>query len=263
MADLTGTRILVTRSASQASSFGSLLRNEGAEVLEMPTIAITPPSSWAQLDGAIAQLEQFDWLILTSANAVIFFTSRLKEVSPKSPNLYGLKLAAIGKKTASVLADYGLSPDFTPPSFVADSLAAHFPEPLPGQKILFPRVESGGREVLVKAFRAGGAEVVEVAAYESRCPAQADDAVLAALRAQQIDVVTFASSKTVRHFVRLVEQGLGASWLEILKGIAIASIGPQTSESCRELLGRVDVEAQEYTLEGLTAAIVNDRSRQC
>lgn len=260
MADLTGARILVTRAASQASSFGELLRNLGAEVLEMPTIAITPPSNWAPLDAEIARLSQFDWLILTSANAVTFFADRCDQMKPLKSDICGIKLAVVGKKTASVLAEYGLSPDFTPPSFVADSLVAHFPEPLAGQKILFPRVESGGREVLVKAFRAGGAEVVEVAAYESRCPERADDAVLAALREGSIDVVTFASSKTVRHFAKLVAQGLGEDWLALLNGVAIASIGPQTSDSCRDLLGRVDVEAEEYTLEGLTAAIVNYRA---
>lgn len=255
MADLSQTRILVTRSASQTSSFSSLLGEAGAEVVEMPTIAITPPSSWADLDGAIAQLDQFDWLILTSANAVTFFANRLSKIGPLKSNLYGIKLAVVGKKTAAILAEYGLAPDFTPPSFVADSLVAHFPEPLAGKKILFPRVESGGREVLVQAFRAGGAEVAEVAAYESRCPDGADGSVLAALGGGKIDVVTFASSKTVRHFAKLVEQGLGEGWLACLEGLAIASIGPQTSETCRELLGRVDVEAQEYTLEGLTAAI--------
>lgn len=256
MADLTGTRILVTRAASQASSFGSLLRREGAEVLEMPTIAITPPSNWTELDAAIAQLKQFDWLILTSANAVTFFTQRLRKAGLKTSDIYGLKLAVVGKKTAAVLAEYGLSPDFTPPSFVADALVAHFPEPLVGQKILFPRVESGGREILVKAFRAGGAAVAEVAAYESRCPDQADEGILAALREGRVEMVTFASSKTVRHFAKLVAQGLGESWLTFLDGVAIASIGPQTSQTCHELLGRVDVEAEEYTLEGLTAAIL-------
>ena len=260
MADLTGTRILVTRAATQASGFGVLLRNQGAEVLEMPTIAITPPSSWTPLDDAIAQLSQFDWLILTSANAVTFFANRFQLLGRSMSNICGIKIAVVGKKTASVLAEYGLSPDFTPPSFVADSLVAHFPEPLAGQTILFPRVESGGREVLVKAFRAGGAEVAEVAAYESRCPDGVDDSLLAALREGRIDVVTFASSKTVRHFAKLMAQGLGDGWLNYLNGVAIASIGPQTSDSCRDLLGRVDVEAEEYTLEGLTAAILSYRA---
>lgn len=255
MADLAQTRILVTRAARQASSFGGLLRNSGAAVLEMPTIAITPPSSWDDLDQAITQLEQFDWLILTSANAVTFFMQRLKILGRSTSNICGIKLAVVGKKTASVLANYGHEPNFTPLSFVADALVAEFPEPLAGQKVLFPRVESGGRDILVKAFRASAAEVEEVAAYESRCPEAADPEVLSALKEGQIDVVTFASSKTVRHFAKLVEQGFGKDWLATLKGVAIASIGPQTSKSCRTLLGRVDVEAEEYTLEGLTAAI--------
>ncbi len=256
MADLADIRILVTRAASQASSFGVLLRQAGAEVLEMPTISITPPSTWEPLDEAIAQLEQCDWLILTSANAVSFFMDRMAVVGRPSSDLSGIKISVVGNKTAVRLAEYGRQPDFTPPSFVADSLVQHFPEPLSRQKILFPRVESGGRQVLVKAFRGAGAAVMEVPAYESRCPDAADALVLAALGDRQIQVVTFASSKTVRHFAKLVEQGLGAAWLDCLAGVAIASIGPQTSETCRQLLGRVDVEAEEYTLEGLTEAIV-------
>jgi len=222
----------------------------------MPTIAITPPSSWDELDQAIAQLEQFDWLVLASANAVSFFMSRLDAAGRSNTEIGRLKLAVVGKKTAHCLEAYGHCPDFTPCSFVADALVAEFPEPLSEQKVLFPRVESGGRQILVKAFRAGGAEVAEVAAYESRCPETADAAVLAALRQGQVDIVTFASSKTVRHFAQLAAQGLGQGWLTMLEEVAIASIGPQTSESCRALLGRVDIEAEEYTLEGLTAAIV-------
>lgn len=256
MADLANIRILVTRAASQSSSFGALLRQAGAEVMEMPTITITPPSTWEALDGAIAELEQCDWLILTSANAVSFLMERMAVVGRPVAALSGIKISVVGKKTAVCLAEYGHQPDFTPPSFVADSLIEHFPEPLVGQKILFPRVESGGRQVLVRAFRKAGAAVMEVPAYESRCPDAADEAVLAALGDRSIQVVTFASSKTVRHFAKLVEQGLGAGWLERLEGVAIASIGPQTSATCRELLGRVDVEAKEYTLEGLTEAII-------
>ena len=131
----------------------------------------------------------------------------------------------------------------------------HFPDPLTNLKILFPRVESGGREVLVKAFRAGGAEVAEVPAYESGCPKQVDAGAIAAIRSGDLAAVTFASSKTVRHFVLLVQQALGEQWLAQLEGVAIASIGPQTSDECCKQFGRVDVEATEYTLEGLTHAV--------
>ena len=141
---------------------------------------------------------------------------------------------------------------------MADSLVETFPETLSGKKILFPRVETGGREILVKEVTAKGAKLVEVAAYQSRCPDKIDSNIWQKLQQKQIDVVTFASSKTVSNFVKLIEQELtpDRNIQDILKGIAIASIGPQTTKTCYELLKRVDIEATEYTLEGLTNALV-------
>ena len=161
----------------------------------------------------------------------------------------------VGKKTAKVLQQRGLNPDFIPPNFVADALVADFPGSVAGLKLLFPRVERGGREVLVKEMTAAGATVTEVAAYESGCPAAPDPRAIAALKAGAVQVITFASSKTVRHCCQLFHQGLGTDWSRLLDSVMIASIGPKTSETCRELFGRVDIEAQEYTLEGLTQAI--------
>ncbi len=160
-----------------------------------------------------------------------------------------------------------LKPDFIPPDFIADSLVEHFPESLAGKRILFPRVETGGREILVQELTAKGAILVEVAAYESGCPDSISTEVLDALQTQKIDIITFASSKTVKNFCQLIqtlpEQSLPPNYLDT---IWIASIGPQTSKSCQSLLGRVDIEAQEYTLEGLTQAIIEisgKRKTQC
>lgn len=263
MGSLTGQRILITRAASQSSTFRDLLEAQGATVMEMPTLEIGPPSSWAELDGAIAQLSRYHWLVLTSANAVEFFWQRLEAIgdlpsapaSSRADALGQLKIAVVGQKTAAVLRQKGFEPSFTPPDFIADSLIEHFPAAVAGLKILFPRVESGGREVLVRAFQAAGAEVTEVAAYESGCPKLADPVAIAALRDRTLTAITFASSKTVRHFAQLAQQALGDQWQQQLEGIAIASIGPQTSAACLQQLGRVDVEATEYTLEGLTGAI--------
>lgn len=247
--------VLVTRSAGQASQFSELLRAAGAKVIEMPALEIRAPSSWQPLDQSILQLKTYDWLILTSANAVTFFLGRLSEVGdPK--DLEDLKLAVVGKKTAKVLSQYGYEPDFVPPDFVADSLVAHFPEKVAGLKLLFPRVESGGREILVREMVTDGAVVTEVPAYESGCPTKPDAGAIAALKSQQIDVMTFASSKTVRYTCRLLAQSLGENWKTYLDSVAIASIGPKTSDTCWELLGRVDIEATEYTLDSLTQAIV-------
>lgn len=247
--------ILVTRAARQSGSFRHMLEAQGATVLELPALDITPPSSWDALDGAIAQLSKFQWLILTSSNGVEAFFERLLTQGKDARSLAGLKIAVVGKKTASSLSSYGLQPDYVPPNFVADSLVAHFPEPLTHQHILFPRVETGGREILVQEFSAAGAMVAEVPAYESGCAKTLPDSIRQALESQHIHVVTFASSKTVRCFHHLLENN-GVSPVAVVSNVCLASIGPQTSETCRELLGRVDVEAGEYTLDGLTAALV-------
>ncbi|WP_017304607.1 uroporphyrinogen-III C-methyltransferase [Spirulina subsalsa] len=255
---LAGKTVLVTRSAEQASIFSTLLEQQGARVMEMPTLEITPPSSWEGLDQAIAQLPQFDWLILTSANGVEFFFNRLATLEQDIRCLAGVKIAVVGKKTAKFLQKRGLQPDFIPPNFVADALVEHFPESLAKKKILFPRVETGGRTVLVEELSHQGAEITEVAAYESGCPATIDLTALSALQQGKIDVITFASSKTVRYFEQLLSQAVGLETVSpLLKNLCLASIGPQTSQTCEELFQRVDVEAVEFTLEGLTEAIVN------
>lgn len=249
---LTGKTILVTRSVGQSSQFSDRLTTAGANVVEMPTIEIGSPSSWSALDHAIAQLSDFDWLILTSTNGVDYFFERLETQAKDARALAHVKIAVVGEKTATCLRQHGIQPDFIPPNFVADSLVEHFPEPLQGKKVLFPRVETGGREVLVKEFIAKGAEVIEVAAYESRCPHAIAPAALEAIQHQAVDIITFASSKTVRNFCQLLKPHNDIN----LDGICIASIGPQTSKDCISLLGRVDVEAKEYTLDGLTQAII-------
>lgn len=245
-------RILVTRSAGQSGEFTELLQQQGATVIEMPTLEIGAPTSWEGLDQAIANLSDFNWIVFSSTNGVEAFFERLAVQHKDTRSLAHLKIAVVGKKTAASLQQHHLIPDFIPPDFIADSLVAHFPDSLPGQKILFPRVESGGREVLVKEMTAKGSEVVEVAAYESRCPDAISASALAALKQQQIDMITFASSKTVRNFHHLLEAAGGAD----LTSVKIASIGPQTSQACYQLFGRVDIEAIEYTLEGLVQALI-------
>jgi uroporphyrinogen III methyltransferase/synthase len=252
--------VLVTRAVEQSSKFSDLLRKEGAKVLEMPALAITAPSSWLELDRAIANLADFDWLILTSANGVEYFFNRLATLGKDARALAGIKIAVVGKKTAATLQQKNLQPDFIPPDFVADSLIENFPETLASKKILFPRVETGGREVLVKELSNQGATVIEVAAYQSSCPEKIDFLAWQAIQNKQIDIVTFASSKTVRNFYQLINKELNfpskKTILSLLENVCLASIGPQTSQTCYELLARVDVEAKEYTLEGLTKALI-------
>jgi uroporphyrinogen III methyltransferase/synthase len=127
---------------------------------------------------------------------------------------------------------------------------------LANQKMLFPHVQSGGREILIEQLQQHGAVVEAIAAYESGCPEAIAPAALSAITNQSLDVITFASSKTVKHFCQLLDRVANpTTWHSWIANVKIASIGPQTSKTCYELLGRVDCEATEYTLEGLAIAI--------
>ncbi len=258
---LTSLTIVVTRAAEQSSQFSQLLLAQGASVLEFPALVIGPPTSWQPLDEALTELSSFDWLILTSANGVDFFFERLQVLKKNSQALQGLKIAVVGKKTAASLEKFGIYPDFIPPNFVADDLVTHFPQAVAAQRFLFPRVETGGREVLVQALREKGGVVVEVPAYRSTCPQTMPINVWQGIQAQQVQVITFASAKTVENVYCLLQSALGQDDSEhltqLLKNICLASIGPQTSLRCQECFGRVDLEAQEFTLEGLTQALID------
>jgi uroporphyrinogen III methyltransferase / synthase len=250
--------ILVTRSVGQSSQFSDRLMALGATVIEMPTLEICPPSSWENLDQAIAHLSDFNWLIFTSTNGIDYFFERLIAQGKDSRALAGVKIAVVGEKTAKSLKEYSLKPDFIPPNFIADSLVENFPEELHGKKVLFPRVESGGREILVKELTIKGADVIEVAAYQSCCPINISPAAELALQNRKVDVITFASSKTVQFFCQLTNKIFSnqSNISQLLDGVCIASIGPQTSQTCHSLFGRVDIEAQEYTLDGLAQALI-------
>ncbi|XHU95615.1 MAG: uroporphyrinogen-III C-methyltransferase [cyanobacterium endosymbiont of Rhopalodia gibba] len=257
---LAGQTVLVTRAAEQSSQFSLMLQQQGARVIEMPALEIIPPLSWKGLDHDIEKLSSFDWLIFTSANGIKFFFQRLETLGKDVRALAGIKLAVVGRKTAYVLKKYGLKPDFIPPDFVADSLVENFPESLENKNILFPRVETGGRDFLVKKLKQQGAQVSEIATYQSRCPDKINHKAWEVLRQGKVNIITFSSSKTVRNFHYLIcqqlESGTRKKISSILEKVIIASIGPQTSKTCYELLGKIDIEAKEYTLEGLTKALV-------
>lgn len=255
---LTHKTILVTRATGQSSQFTEMLKAQGAKVIEMPTLVILPPKSWEPLDLAIANLDSYDWLILTSANAVESFFARLRDRQKDSRALSKLKIAVVGNKTADILAKQGIVPDLIPPDFIADKLVECFP-PAKDLRILFPRVQTGGRDVLIEQLGGQGAIIDAIPAYESGCPVSIDSVSLQALQAGQVDTITFASSKTVKHFHQLLSQVTTPDiWQKWISKAWIASIGPQTSATCLELLGRVDCEAQTYTLEGLIAVLVEN-----
>ncbi len=241
---------MVTRSGTQQQGLAELLQTQKAEILTMPMLEITAPSSWAALDQALSALSQFQWLLLTSTNAVQYFFRRLTDRGLDLQALAGIEIAVVGEKTRRALADYGLQPALLPMRFDSEGLLkALRPRLQSGAQVLFPRVESGGREELVQSLETWGVIVTQVAAYESRPPATLDPALVNAFTSGQVDVVTFASSKTAQHFADLT-RGLP------LERVIFAAIGPQTAQTCRERLGRVELEATTYTLEGLVEALI-------
>lgn len=252
---LSGHCIAVTRAETQLGEARRLFEQAGAEVVDLPALVVTPPDEWGPLDDALEDLENFHWIVFSSGNGVEAVEQRLRRLGSSLANRpAGVKIAAVGRKTAAQLEALGAPADFVPPSFVADSLIEHFPVSGWGLRLLLPRVQSGGRTLLGEAFAEAGARVVEVAAYETRCPEGLPSAAQLALEQGRLAAITFSSGKTVSHTAAMLQAAYGADWLERLAKLAIVSIGPQTSERCRQLLGRVDAEADPYDLQGLVDA---------
>ncbi len=219
---LRGRRIGVTRAETQLGEAQRLFAAQGASVVDLPALVVTPPDNWGPLDDALAELESFHWLVFSSANGVEAVQLRLqRRGSSLAARPRSLKIAAVGRKTAALLEELGAPADFVHPAFVADSLIEHFPVSGWGMRLLLPRVQS---------------------------------AAVAALERGELDAITFSSGKTVRHTAALLEAAFGKAWQQRLAEVAIVSIGPQTSARCRKLLGRVDAEADPYDLQGLVAA---------
>lgn len=255
-----GEVILVTRAVGQSDAFVYQLQARGANAVALPALEIKPPSAWRYLDEQLSKLTRFDWLILTSANAVDYLINRVKTLGYSLQELSALKIAVVGRKTAQQLEQYSLKPNFIPPKFISDSLVEHFPErdQLIGAQILYPCLEDERRELLITELSRLGATVWDVPAYRSSCPAAISPDALEALR-RGVDAVTFASPKTARCFYELLkgaQEVLKASPKEVLEKAAIASIGPLTSATCQELFGRVDIQPDEYSLTGLTSALM-------
>ncbi|APD47619.1 MULTISPECIES: uroporphyrinogen-III synthase [unclassified Synechococcus] len=249
--------IVVTRAESQLAEARQRFERAGAQVLDLPALVIGPPDEWGPLDDALGELADFHWLIFSSSNGVDAVEQRLERIGTNLSRRPGtVKIAAVGRKTAARLEALRAPADFVPPTFVADSLIENFPVSGWGLRLLLPRVQSGGRTLLGEAFAEAGARVVEAAAYESRCPARMPVATALALEQGRIDALTFSSGKTVIHTCRLLQRSFGDDWQRQLAPVALISIGPQTSRTCRELLGRVDAEADPYDLSGLVQACI-------
>jgi len=245
----------LTRATGQLAEARRRFEAAGARVLDLPALEIGPPDTWGPLDDALAEWKQFHWILFSSANGVLAVERRLKRLGLSlSRRPAGLRLAAVGWRTALTLEEQGAAADFVPADYVADSLIDTFPVSGFGLRLLLPRVQSGGRTVLAETFGEAGARVVEVPAYESRCPEVWPEKTVQTLREGVLAAVAFSSAKTVRHSVALLQRHFDHDWRQPLDSAAIVSIGPQTSRACRELLGEPTAEADPHDLGGLVQA---------
>ena len=255
---LSGKRIVITRAREQASGFRQLLEAAGAEVLEIPTIRIEPPASWDPLDRAVEELGHYQWVIFTSVNGVESFRQRLAEKGKDLRALRGARVAAIGPATAAALKAWGMAPELVPDEYRAEGLVERLRELIrPGDRVLLPRAAET-RDLLVTELQRLDARVTEVPAYRTLPVSEGAVALHRALKAGEVDVVTFTSSSTARNFAAMFSE---AERRALLGDVVVASIGPVTATTAGEFGLDTRIMPREYTIPALVSAIIEYYSK--
>lgn len=247
---LHGVSVLVPRTRHQASELTQRLRALGAEPIEAPTIAIEPtrePDVLRRALGAVAD-GAYAWTAFTSVNGVEAAFSALDALGRDARAFAGARVAAVGPGTAESLATRGLRADLLPEHFTTRGLADALLASGPPARILLARADLATPH-LAGALAEGGWDVDEVEAYRTVRAAALPVGVADRIREGAVDVLAFASSSTVRNFMDLLGGPPPAA-------VKIASIGPVTSATCRDLGLRVDAEANPHDLDGLVEAVV-------
>jgi len=244
---LISARVLVTGSPGTAEPLRDGLNALGAEVITRPVIRVTDPPDWAPVDAALDRLDQYDWLVFSSANGVDYLFRRLDALGGDVRRVGQAKLAAIGSGTAERLAKYSLRADLVPGQFVAESLAEALVAEAGGRRFLLARTNRG-RQVLPDELERAGGHVDQIVVYGSVDVEEPDPSMVAALTSGEIDWVTVTSSAIARSLVRLYGDAVRQSRL--------ASIGPMTSKTLRDLGYEPAAEASPHSTGGLIDAIV-------
>jgi uroporphyrinogen III methyltransferase/synthase len=254
---LFGQTVAVTRTRQQASEVVEKLEALGANVIEAPTIQIQPAADRARVAAALLDMnyDRYDWAVFTSANAVTRTRELLWSENLDARAFWGTAVAAVGDATAAALEkELFLRPDLVPPQALAESLADALVErgQVKGKRFLLLRADIG-RPVLVERLRQGAAaQVDDVAVYETRPADALPQPLLDALDAGELNWATFTSSSTARNFAAL----LGPDHAVKLRGVKLASIGPVTTATLRELCLEPTVQAETSDVDGLVAALV-------
>lgn len=244
---LFGKRIVVTRPQHQNASLAERFGELGAEVLVQPAIQIAPPQEWQHVDRVLDRIDQYQWIVFSSANGVQFFLDRLGQRHGDVRRLGGVKLAAIGPGTADELSKYRLRADLIPGEYRAEALAEALVTEAAGERFLLIRA-SRGREMLAEQLAAAGKQVEQVVVYQSTDVREPDAHVAAALAAGEIDWITVTSSAIAQSLARLFG--------EELRRTRLASISPVTTGALARLGFAPAAEATQYTMQGLVDAIL-------
>jgi len=251
---LSGKRVLVTRAKDQASALARALRDKGAVAVEVPVIRIEPTEN-LHLLFATKELNEYDWLVFTSANGVRLFFSVSLFWERNVDGLAGIRVAAIGPATANALRDQGVVVDTVPSEYrgeaVAQAIIDHHRGDLSNVSVLLFRAE-GARQILPEMLRQAGGRVDVIEAYRAEPPSKEEAVRLRSiLDKHELDVATFTSSSTVSNTINM----LGENALGLLSDLTIASIGPITTNTAKKCGLRVDLTATEYTIDGLVKAL--------
>jgi uroporphyrinogen III methyltransferase/synthase len=246
---LFGRRVVVTRASAQASGLRDALAARGAEVLELPALRVEPLAG-APLAAAVRRLADYQWIVLTSQNAVALLWDALRAAALDARALARLRIACVGATTSDALLARGLAADVVPARFVAeavlDALAAR--TDVRGARVLYVAAE-GARAVLPDGMRALGCTVDVVTAYRTVTDGAGAEELRAALARGAVDAVTFASASAVRGYVDAV----GA---ELARRAPAATIGPVTTEAARSAAIPIAAEAATASIDALVAAVV-------
>jgi uroporphyrinogen III methyltransferase/synthase len=251
---LFGQTIVVTRTRQQASDLSAQLEELGANVIEAPTIEIRPPKDWSQVDRALKSASAYDWIIFTSANGVTQTRRRLRELELDIRSFGKAKIASVGEATKRTIeTELALNIDLSPESFVAEGLAEAIEKQgeVKGKKFLLLRADIA-RPVLREKLLQSGAQVDDISVYETHSVDALPEQVMDALREKQVNWITFTSSSTAKNFLTLLGSERG-----LMDGVKLASIGPVTSKTMKELSLMPAVEATEFNIAGLVEAIVS------
>ncbi len=245
---LSGKRIVVTRTRKQAGALSDQLRHLGAEVIELPTIRIEPPSDVRALAELVQDAHGYDWIVFTSPNGVTAFFEMFYKLYDDARDIGGARIAAIGPATAQRVREFHLKVDLQPDEFVAEAVVREFKKvgDIENLRILIARAEEA-RDLLPRELGALGAIVDVAVAYRTVAEKSDRTEARSRLAAEGADMITFTSSSTVENFL-----ALGLPWPA---GMEVASIGPITSKTARDRGLTIGVQATRHDIPGLVEAI--------